>query len=89
MNTVHSSFITLGVIVGSSGGGLAINSYGLRAPLWLGAGLAVLGILTLLPDLRRRSGAVPAVAPERPGPEPYVLRTDAAGEPEGACLARP
>ncbi|MFG2396658.1 MFS transporter [Streptomyces lydicus] len=89
VNTVHSSFITLGVIVGSSGGGLAINSFGLRAPLWLGAGLAVLGVLTLLPDLRRRSGAAPAVAPEQHGSEPYALRADAAGEPEGACLARP
>ncbi|MCZ0992056.1 MFS transporter [Streptomyces noursei] len=58
VNSVHSSFITLGVIVGSSFGGLVIDSHGLRAPLWLGAGLAVLGLLTLLPDLFRgaRSG---------------------------------
>ncbi|MEU5013670.1 MFS transporter [Streptomyces sp. NPDC021749] len=51
VNTVHSSFITLGVIIGSSAGGLAIASGGgLRAPLWLGAGLAVLGLATLLPE---------------------------------------
>ncbi|AOP48454.1 MFS transporter [Streptomyces lydicus] len=88
VNTVHSSFITLGVIVGSSAGGLAINSYGLRAPLWLGAGLAALGLLTLLPDLRRRSGPVSAAAPGRLGPEPNALRAEVVEGPEGACLAR-
>lgn len=50
VNTVHSSFITLGVIIGSSAGGVAIDTFGLRAPLWLGAALAFLGILTLLPE---------------------------------------
>ncbi|MCP2347432.1 MFS transporter [Nonomuraea roseoviolacea] len=53
VNTVHSSFITLGVMVGSSVGGLAVDAYGLRAPLWLGAALAVLGLLTLLPERGR------------------------------------
>ncbi|MFD7898887.1 MFS transporter [Streptomyces sp. NPDC059743] len=61
-NTVHSSFITLGIIIGSSVGGLAIDNYGLRAPLWLGAAMAVLGLASLLPDLIRRSA--PADAPE-------------------------
>ncbi|MFI8998761.1 MFS transporter [Streptomyces sp. NPDC053542] len=60
VNTVHSSFITCGVILGSSLGGLAIGSFGLRAPLWLGAALAAAGIATLVPDLVRR--AVPAPA---------------------------
>ncbi|MFM9370097.1 MFS transporter [Streptomyces sp. Da 82-17] len=57
VNTVHTSFITLGVIVGSSVGGLLIGAYGLRSPLWLGAGLALLGLLSLLPELwwRRRT----------------------------------
>ncbi|MFC7591538.1 MFS transporter [Nonomuraea antimicrobica] len=32
VNTVHSSFITLGVIIGSSVGGLAIDAFDLRAP---------------------------------------------------------
>ncbi len=54
VNTVHGSFITLGIIIGSWLGGLLITDHGLRAPLWLGAGLAVLGLVTLLPDLRRR-----------------------------------
>ncbi|MGW0062595.1 MFS transporter [Streptosporangium sandarakinum] len=57
VNTVHSSFITLGVIIGSSVGGLAIDSYGLRAPLWLGAALAALGLLSLLPEVRVRGKA--------------------------------
>lgn len=54
VNSVHSSFITLGVIIGSSAGGLAIDAYGLRGPLWLGAGLAALGLVSLLPDLIRQ-----------------------------------
>ncbi|MFD8564223.1 MFS transporter [Streptosporangium canum] len=66
VNTVHSSFITLGVIIGSFAGGMAIDNFGLRAPLWLGAALAALGILTLLPELTRRSAARPAPASNAP-----------------------
>ncbi|MDA3649610.1 MFS transporter [Saccharopolyspora indica] len=57
VNTVHSSFITIGVMIGSWGGGVAIGHFGLTAPLWLGAALAVIGVLTLLPDLVRRRAA--------------------------------
>ncbi len=64
VNTAHTSFITFGVVLGSSLGGLAIDAYGLRAPLWLGAGLAACGLLTLLPERRRRP-ATPK-APETP-----------------------
>ncbi|MDT0320345.1 MFS transporter [Streptomyces millisiae] len=63
VNTVHSSFITLGVILGSSLGALAIDAWGLRATLWLGAAMAVLGLLTLLPDAGRR----------RPEEAPHVM----------------
>ncbi|MFC6931327.1 MFS transporter [Actinomadura yumaensis] len=60
VNTVHTSFITLGVIIGSLVGGVAIDAFGLRAPLWLGAGLAVLGLATLAPErARRRAAPVP------------------------------
>ena len=55
VNSVHGSFITVGVGIGSSVGGLLVSAYGLRAPLWLGAGLALLGIATVLPDLLRPS----------------------------------
>lgn len=57
VNTVHTSFITLGVVIGSWIGGLGINAYGLRTPLWLGAVLAVLALIALVPDMgqmRRR-----------------------------------
>ncbi|MGV9771017.1 MFS transporter [Streptosporangium sp. NPDC003464] len=67
VNTVHSSFITLGVIIGSFAGGVAIDDFGLRAPLWLGAALAGLGALTLLPELAHRSTPRPAPAPNAPG----------------------
>ncbi|MFE0101239.1 MFS transporter [Streptomyces sp. NPDC059009] len=68
VNTVHSSFITLGIIIATSVGGPAIDAFGLRAPLWIGAGLAVLGLLSLVPNLRRRQEG--ARAPEsEPAPE--------------------
>ncbi|MCC3774465.1 MFS transporter [Streptomyces sp. UNOB3_S3] len=58
VNTVHSSFITFGVLIGSSAGGLAIADFGLRAPLWLGAGMAVIGVLTVVPEaFPRAAGA--------------------------------
>ncbi|MGI8311241.1 MFS transporter [Saccharopolyspora hattusasensis] len=63
VKTVHSSFITLGVMIGSWIGELAISNFGLRAPLWLGAALAAVGIVTLLPDLIRRRAAAPEAAP--------------------------
>jgi DHA1 family inner membrane transport protein len=63
VNTIHGSFITGGIIVSSAAGGLAIDGFGLRAPLWLGAGLAVLGILTLVPDLVRRVAAPRSALP--------------------------
>jgi len=67
VNTVHSSFITLGVILGSSIGAVAIDTWGLRAPLWLGAVMALIGLATVLPDLvHRRSGAAMSPASVRP-----------------------
>ncbi|MEV0321140.1 MFS transporter [Streptomyces sp. NPDC050658] len=64
VNTVHSSFITLGIIVATSVGGPAIDTFGLRAPLWIGAALAALGLVTLLPDLRRLRAARTPANPE-------------------------
>ncbi|GGS84390.1 MFS transporter [Nonomuraea spiralis] len=63
VNTVHASFITLGVIIGSSVGGLVIDRFGLRAPLWLGVGLAVLGTVSLLPELARTRARSSAQSP--------------------------
>ena len=53
VNTVHSSFITLGIIIGSSLGAVAIDGWGLRAPLWLGAAMALAGLATVAPPLIR------------------------------------
>ncbi|MFD7991161.1 MFS transporter [Streptomyces mexicanus] len=72
VNTVHSSFITLGIILGSSIGAVVIDAWGLRAPLWLGAVMAVAGLATVLPALvgRATADAAPAAqsAPVRPAP---------------------
>lgn len=50
-NTVHSSFITLGIILGSAIGSALIPAYGLRSPVVLGVGMAILAILVILPAL--------------------------------------
>ena len=53
VSTVHTAVVTLGVTVASSIGGITINAgYGLVSPLWVGAVLALLGLLTLLPYVR-------------------------------------
>ncbi|MEV5186815.1 MFS transporter [Streptomyces werraensis] len=66
VNTVHSSFITLGIILGSSIGAVVIDTWGLRAPLWLGAVMALAGLATVLPDLARRSTPAKGLASARP-----------------------
>ncbi|MFH9062375.1 MFS transporter [Streptomyces coeruleorubidus] len=66
VNTVHSSFITLGVILGSSLGAVAIDAWGLRAALWLGAGMAVLGLTTLLPEVTLGRSGTPTASTRPP-----------------------
>ncbi|MEU6106233.1 MFS transporter [Streptomyces flaveolus] len=51
VNTVHASFITLGVITGSAIGSALIPDHGLRAPIALGVALAALAVLAILPAL--------------------------------------
>lgn len=53
VNTVHTSFITLGVIVGSAIGSSLVPTFGLRAPLVLGVVLAVLAVVATAPALTR------------------------------------
>ncbi|MCO8164332.1 MFS transporter [Pseudomonas sp. 21LCFQ010] len=49
VNTLHTSVITAGLAFGSWAGGVAIDGgYGLRAPLWVGALMACLGLLSLV-----------------------------------------
>lgn len=48
VNAMHGAIISLGVLTGSWLGGAFIDAgFGLRAPLWVGAALAVLGLCTL------------------------------------------
>lgn len=48
VNALHTSVITAGLAVGSWAGGAAIDQgYGLRGPLWVGAAMALLGLLSL------------------------------------------
>ncbi|MCS3528220.1 MFS transporter [Acinetobacter johnsonii] len=55
VNAVHTSVINIGLGGGSYIGGLAItNGYGLRSGLWIGAVLAVLALVSLLPYIRNR-----------------------------------
>ena len=55
VNAVHTSVINIGLGGGSYIGGLAImNGYGLRSGLWIGAVLAVLALVSILPYVRDR-----------------------------------
>jgi MFS transporter, DHA1 family, inner membrane transport protein len=79
VNTVHSSFITLGVILGSAVGSLLIPDHGLRSPIVLGLVMAVLAIAAILPALRRprpSSGDRPSDA----APDAYDERLEQVGQ---------
>ncbi|BDD83268.1 MFS transporter [Tsukamurella pulmonis] len=54
VNTIHGSFITLGVMIGSAAGSALIPHFGLRAPIVLGIALAILATTVTLPALRSR-----------------------------------
>lgn len=54
VNAVHTSVINIGLGGGSYLGGMAISAgYDYRSALWIGAVLAVLGLFSVLPYLRR------------------------------------
>jgi predicted MFS family arabinose efflux permease len=62
VNTVHTSVITLGIVLGAFLGGAFISAgLGLRAPLWIGFAMAVVGLATLIPEVR-------ATRPLKPSP---------------------
>lgn len=52
VNTVHTSVITLGIMLGAFLGGVFISAgFGLRSPLWVGVAMAIIGLVTLMPEL--------------------------------------
>lgn len=52
VNTLHTSVITAGLAFGSWAGGAVIDAgHGLRSPLWVGAAMAALGLISLAPAL--------------------------------------
>ena len=55
VNTVHVSVINIGLGFGAWAGGLGVAAgHGLTSPLWIGLGLALLGLLSLAPPAARR-----------------------------------
>ncbi|WP_326808210.1 MFS transporter [Streptomyces sp. NBC_01775] len=76
VNTVHSSFITLGIIIGSALGGAAIPHFGLLAPVWIGVAMAALGLVSLLPELagRRSRGQGRGLRGQAPSDESAVAQ---------------
>jgi predicted MFS family arabinose efflux permease len=54
VNAMHASVINIGLAFGPWAGGLAISSgLGLNAPLFVGFGMALAGLLTILPRTLR------------------------------------
>ncbi|AYJ47379.1 MFS transporter [Rhodococcus sp. P1Y] len=61
VNTVHTSMITLGIVIGSALGGIGTAAFGLRAPLWIGAAMAAVAVAVMVPALLvQRRTEVPA-----------------------------
>lgn len=62
VNTVHASVINIGLFAGSALGGVGISlDFGMRSPLWVGAGLATIGVLSVVPLVwRKRAHREPA-----------------------------
>lgn len=58
VNALHTSVITAGLAFGSWAGGAVIDAgYGLRAPLWVGACMALVGLLSLARPWKTRETA--------------------------------
>ncbi|WP_449117438.1 MFS transporter [Pseudomonas viridiflava] len=54
VNILHTSVITAGLAFGSWAGGAVIDAgYGLRSPLWVGAAMALVGLISLVPAMSR------------------------------------
>ncbi|BET11760.1 MFS transporter [Pandoraea sputorum] len=63
VNTMHTSVITAGLAFGTWAGGAAIDAgYSMRAPLWIGAAMAAVGLASLLPYLRTGLAQAPETA---------------------------
>ncbi|MFK0042231.1 MFS transporter [Paenarthrobacter sp. NPDC090517] len=70
INTIHSSFISLGIIISSAAGSALVSRFGLHSTLILGITLAVLAITAILPALSSpyiRTGQKPAPLAEASG----------------------
>ena len=58
VNTIHTAVINMGIVIGSWLGGLGISAgWGLRWPLWVGAIIALVGLITLM--MHRKNAATP------------------------------
>jgi len=65
VNSVHTACIMLGVMAGSWIGGVGIDAgLGLQGALWVGSGLGVLALLTLVPEFRTPRALVSSSAIE-------------------------
>ncbi|GAA4838605.1 MFS transporter [Saccharopolyspora rosea] len=63
VSTAHVSMVNIGLMFGAWAGGAGISlGFGLTAPLWIGAVLAVVGLASLVPELVRTSVPEPVAA---------------------------
>ena len=67
VNTMHASIINIGLGSGTWLGGMGIAlGYGLHTPLWIGAGLAVAGLVSLAPYIMKNRFTTPTIINHSP-----------------------
>ena len=54
------TIVTGGILLGTGLGGVVADRFGLLAPLWVGAALALVATATVLPSLVRARASAPA-----------------------------
>lgn len=58
--------LTIGILLGTATGGVVADAYGALAPLVVGASLAALALLSLVPELATQRRRDPVTQPDAP-----------------------
>ena len=89
VNTVHTSVINVGILLGSWIGGLTISAgLGLVAPLWTGVVFALLALFSVLPFVSSVRNGAASREPAQSGPAVASVTDDGASAVKSAERSR-